>query len=934
MPSVRPAPRSTLVGRDRELADLFGLLRATADGVGGCVVLTGPPGIGKTRMLTEVQRHALVLGLAVAPGRASELDRLAPLTSLLSAVRAAVPRPVDLSALRDHDGDRLWYVDRLGEALEEYVTGGPLLVVVDDAHWADELSALALRVLVPRLASTPLRWLLARWVAPPESVGHAAIDRLVEEGADQIHLGPLDEDAVHLLCANVLDATPDATVLSLAAQGRGNPFLLEQFLTALKDTGQIHISDGIASVIGSELPSGLPSAVEQRLRGLSGEARALLRAGSIFQRAFTVHEAARLLGLPATRLMPAAEEAVSAEVLLAQDTRLVYAHDLWRQAMYNSVSGPVRATMHHEAALAAQEQGRPAVEVAVHLVKAGLTGDRGAGEVVRVAAEEMATRAPSTAADLVLDAWRMLSGYDEERSRLSATAVGLLASAGRVAEARELGEATLRSGLDPRTRTAVLLGLAEALKHAGQNRAAADYAQRALAEPAAPQDLQARLHAIRAHALLFVDDLPEADRAGAEADRLGQATGEYAASAFGSTARCTVARSDGRLSDAVGYARRAVTVADTAGGPALQQHPRIWLGDTLTAMDRFDEAEQAYAVGRRMAENLGTGWSQPLWHFYTANLLAARGRLDDAEAEAQAGVHIAEELTALQLCVPLRGLLTRVAILRGQLPVAHGHLRAMERLCNDGITAAPEEIAWSTSALQMADGQPAAALRTLGALYRWVPGRLLMFSNDPAAGPELVRIALAVGARAPARAVAEAVRLLADRNPEVTSLAGAAAHAEGLLHRDLAALRRGVDRFRDSPRPLARARAMEDTARAENEAGRRDRAVRLLQEAIEECARCGACGPVDRMAKALRQLGVRAPAAEPAPALPQPLAGLTATELNLARLVASGLTNKEIAERIGRSPHTVDSHLRNIFSKVNVNSRVALTRIVLGGDRP
>ncbi|TML30998.1 MAG: ATP-binding protein, partial [Actinobacteria bacterium] len=302
VPSVRPAPRSTLVGRDRELADLFGLLRATADGVGGCVVLTGPPGIGKTRMLTEVQRHALVLGLAVAPGRASELDRLAPLTSLLSAVRAAVPRPVDLSALRDHDGDRLWYVDRLGEALEEYVTGGPLLVVVDDAHWADELSALALRVLVPRLASTPLRWLLARWVAPPESVGHAAIDRLVEEGADQIHLGPLDEDAVHLLCANVLDAAPDATVLSLAAQGRGNPFLLEQFLTALKDTGQIHISDGIASVIGSELPSGLPSAVEQRLRGLSGEARALLRAGSIFQRAFTVHEAARLLGLPATRL--------------------------------------------------------------------------------------------------------------------------------------------------------------------------------------------------------------------------------------------------------------------------------------------------------------------------------------------------------------------------------------------------------------------------------------------------------------------------------------------------------------------------------------------------------------------------------------------------------------------------------------------------------
>lgn len=932
---VRPGPGRTL-GREQELAMLSRLLSATAGGAGGCAVLTGAPGIGKTRLLADAHEQARALGLAVAPGRAIELDRAAPLRSLLTAVRVAEPVPVDLAALQEHRGDRLWYVDRLGEALEEYVARRPLVILVDDAHWCDELSSLALRVLVARLSSTPLLWLLARRPVPASSPGQDAIDWLVQEGADEVRLGPLGEQAVTALCANVLGAQPDATVLALAAGGKGNPFLLEQYLTALKTTGQILVSEGVASVVGGDLPSSFLSAVDQRLRGLSAQARRLLRAGSVFGRPFTVHAAAQLLGLRPAALVPAAEEAVSAGVLLEQDSSLAFAHDLLRQAVYDNLPGPTRATLHREAAVVVRGEGCSPVEIAEHLVRAGQPGDREAVQVLGVAADEVAARAPSTAADLIVHALGMLSEYDRQRPALSARAVVLLALAGRVAEARELGESTLRGALDVRTRATVLLGLAEAVKHAGQNRTAAQYARRALAEASVPAGLQAQLHAIEAHALLYVNDMFGADQSGAEADRLGTATGESAAVAFGNAARSVVARSEGRFADALAYASRAVEVADAAGGTALQRHPRIWLGGALAALDRFEEAEQAYSEGRRKAEELGSGWSQPLWHYYNATLLVAQGRLDEAVADAEAGVRIGQQLTALQLSVPLLGLLARVAVARGQLPMAHEYLRQMNRLRADGVTAPPEDVAWSIGYVQYADQQPGAALATLADLYRWLPERLLLFSADAADGVELVRIALAAGDAGLAGTAAGAAGRLAERNPSVTSLVAVAAHADGLVRHDLATLRRAVELFRDSPRPLARAAALEDTARAEQDSGHRDRAEPLLEQAIEECTRCGAHRAVLRMEKLLHPSG-SAPAGaglEPGRATVAPLSSLTPAECVIARLVARGLTNQQIASQLSRSPHTVDSHLRNIFQKLGVNSRVALTRIVLGGQLP
>src|SRR6185503_273574 len=133
---------------------------------------------------------------------------------------------------------------------------------------------------------------------------------------------------------------------------------------------------------------------------------------------------------------------------------------------------------------------------------------------------------------------------------------------------------------------------------------------------------------------------------------------------------------------------------------------------------------------------------------------------------------------------------------------------------------------------------------------------------------------------------------------------------------------------RVAPRPLVRASALEDAALAEHAAQHRAAAVELLDEALVVATECGANRSVARLERRLRTLGMRrAPARGPVVATDSPLAGLTAAGLRVARLAAAGLTNREIASQLSISPHTVDSHLRSIYNRLGVKSRVELTRI-------
>ncbi|MFJ6938977.1 helix-turn-helix transcriptional regulator [Streptomyces sp. NPDC101132] len=932
---MTPRLTSPTIGRDAELAALREALAATAAGAGRCLVLGGPAGIGKSRLLAEARAEAGRLGMAVAAGRATELDRVAPLATLLTALRGSVPPVVDgagmaaLGAAGSQVTNRFWLVEQLGELIEEYVRLRPLLIVLDDAHAADELTAVALQILVPRLQSCAVTWLLAQRPGPAKAPMHEVTARLVEEGAVQLTLPPLDPEAIAEVCTHVLGSPPAPRLRALAARSDGNPFLLEQLLTMLNDHGWLQTAGGtVTSVAEDGLPAGFLSAVEYQLRHLSEPAHRLLEAASVFGRPCTVHEAARLLGRSAVAVVPAVEEAVAAHVLVDDGTALAFRHDLIRDAVYGNLSGAVRQTLHQEAAVLLEAEGRPGAEAVLHRIRGARPDDPRTLEALSRAVDEVAPIAPSTAADLMLQLLDLLPADSASRPHAIAETVRLLAVSGRLGEAQGLGEQALRGRVDPAYEATMCVGLCDALKHAGQDATVIEYTARVLARPGIPEPVRAQLLAIQSHAMLVVGDSAGAERSALAA----AAAGEPSALVYAESARSAAAHARGDVAAAIAIASEAVEVADQDGGDARHRHPRLWLGRALVAADRFSEAEAVYELGEREARELGTAWSQPLWHFYQAELRLAAGRLDDAEAEALAGERVAQQLTALALLPSLLGLLADVAVHKDELGRARDLLRRAVKLGDTGNGTTTEDLAWPQAQLQAAQGDGAAAFATLAAVYGAVGERPLLLTLTPWAAPAMVRIALDAGARTEAGAVAAAVRSLAASATAVPSLQGAAAHAEGLLRADADALRAAVEAYRDSPRRLARAAALEDLALAEAAAGARPRGVALMEEALELYAACGAVRDAARTQRALRGMGVRRKRWQQTAKAQTGWDSLTGAELRVVRLVAEGLTNRATAERLFLSPHTVDTHLRRAFAKLGVSTRVELARQAITHD--
>jgi DNA-binding CsgD family transcriptional regulator len=200
--------------------------------------------------------------------------------------------------------------------------------------------------------------------------------------------------------------------------------------------------------------------------------------------------------------------------------------------------------------------------------------------------------------------------------------------------------------------------------------------------------------------------------------------------------------------------------------------------------------------------------------------------------------------------------------------------------------------------------------------------------NDCPLAPELVRIALAAAAPGRASVVVAAAQRYAERNPSVASLGAQSLHASGMLHNDVAQLREALARYQSSPRMLARPIAADDLADALLEGEQADEAISLLRQAGAEFTALGARRDADRVRAKLRTLGVRTRTSTAAASPPTGWDALTPAEQGVARLAAEALTNRQIADRLFLSPHTVTTHLRHVFAKLAIRSRVELVRLV------
>ncbi|GLW97520.1 LuxR family transcriptional regulator [Microtetraspora sp. NBRC 16547] len=326
-----------------ELAAVAGLLERAGAGEGGTLLIDGEPGTGKTTLLSRAAEQAATQGFSLAAGAAEELDRLIPLNPLLTAFD-------DLPAESDPAAEWLEArLERLRIHMEKRMVTGPLLVTLDDLHWADPATLMAVRTLHCRLAHRPLAWMLTRSTDGPDHETERLFDVLERQGSGRIALSPLPDDAVARIVADLLHARPEPGLLAFASGAGGNPYLLVELVNGLRDEGVIEITGGDARLLSPVLPRRVRVLVRHRLDRLGREARHLVEAAAVLGRSFSPDDVAELLGASPATLLPAMEEALAAGLLVAAGDDLAFRHELVWRAVLAGLPRPLRLALRHQA---------------------------------------------------------------------------------------------------------------------------------------------------------------------------------------------------------------------------------------------------------------------------------------------------------------------------------------------------------------------------------------------------------------------------------------------------------------------------------------------------------------------------------------------------------------------------------------------------------
>jgi DNA-binding CsgD family transcriptional regulator len=318
----------------------------------------------------------------------------------------------------------------------------------------------------------------------------------------------------------------------------------------------------------------------------------------------------------------------------------------------------------------------------------------------------------------------------------------------------------------------------------------------------------------------------------------------------------------------------------------------------------------------------------PRWEIWRGRFLLQGGQISDAAAALE-GVFADEQITCPVTIPDAAGALAlgRIAIHTGNERQSIRCAEIARATLEVDRTDARRQVTWLLALQAMARGEPAVAREELAALGHDADTSLLpLLARDVCDEPQLVRLAIAADDEDLAERAVTTAEDCERLNPGVGLIAGTASHARGLLREDVDELMTAVELFQDGPRPLVLASALEDFGRQLAKRKRREQAVAALGRALEIYARTGASWDESRARVRLRELGVRRRLV----AAQRPERGweaLTESELKAVQLVAAGMTNRQAANKLYLSPHTVGTHLRHAFTKLGVNSRVELARM-------
>jgi DNA-binding CsgD family transcriptional regulator len=454
------------------------------------------------------------------------------------------------------------------------------------------------------------------------------------------------------------------------------------------------------------------------------------------------------------------------------------------------------------------------------------------------------------------------------------------------------------------------LALASVSYMSGQVARSRAEAEAVLAEPGLPAALYAAAEQSHLLALLADESTPAIGHPGTPAALV---------------ARAALAWRGGCVSETLEMLSAAACAEE--GGQQQGCYPSLGLAAVYAGLGQFDDAQACVLAA---ADEIALG-ADPLWAaapaVFSARIDLAAGRLDAARNAAQFGVETAGELGTPTFAPIGHDVLVAVALCRGELGEAdrvHAQWRS-EPLAARLPFGTPNRH-WAALRLREAQGDPVLGDEASGNTFDLLATHRSLFLEQPAAAAWLVRAALRAGDHRRVREVTLTAQRSAAANPRYPTVAGAAAHARGIANGDPGMLAAAVEGQRA---PWARASAAEDCAVVQAQRGDRAAARSWLERAAEGYLQCDATRDHARIRSRLRHLGVRR---RHWSRQQRPVSGwdsLTETENTVAALVSEGLSNQQVARRMFLSRHTVDFHLRHIFRKLGIDSRVVLTRIAL-----
>lgn len=446
---VTEASPARIFGRRAELALLGNTLDAVCEGRARCVLVEGEAGIGKTRLITEMTQMARAKCASVFVGAAEENESAWPFRALTEAfeIRRDAPdagrREIArlLEARLTAPGTPLQVAPELAfhvsdaiiAVLEAAAGSGPVLLALDDVHWADAATLGVLASAVRRTEHLPVLVLLTY----RPTTGHGQLDRLIEtlvrQDGDELRLEPLDQKAMADLVAAALGAHPGPNLLAQIEGAAGNPLYAIELVGALAEEGDIETVDGHAESRAPGIPHDLRLMLVRRLSVLPADTLELLRLAAVLGPTFAVAELGLLSGRSAQSLVAPLEAAMRAGVLGERGARLAFRHALIRTAVYEDMSAAMRKALHREAGHLLAEAGAPADLVAPHMAAGAEAGDVEAVTWLRRAAYDAAARSILVSIELLERARTLVptaSGTRCDRGRAPRTARTRRASAG------------------------------------------------------------------------------------------------------------------------------------------------------------------------------------------------------------------------------------------------------------------------------------------------------------------------------------------------------------------------------------------------------------------------------------------------------------------------------------------------------------------------